>query len=152
MADEAEAGVRELYRRIIDGWNESDGEEFAAPFAEDGIVIGFDGSESEGRAGIAAEMNRIFSDHETGTYVGKVREVRMIGSDAALLRAVAGVIPPGQDDLEPKQNSVQSLLAERGPDGWRVVIYHNTPAQYHGRPEAVESLTEELCGEHLTPE
>jgi uncharacterized protein (TIGR02246 family) len=144
MANDAEAEVRELYRRIIDGWNESSGAAFSAPFAEDGIVIGFDGSESEGRAGIANEMNRIFEDHETGTYVGKVREVRMLGEDTALLRAVAGVIPPGRDDLEPKQNSVQSLIAERGPDGWQVVIYHNTPAQYHGRPEAVESLTEEL--------
>jgi uncharacterized protein (TIGR02246 family) len=144
MADEPEAEVRELYRRIIDGWNQSDGDAFAAPFADDGIVIGFDGSASNGRDTIAEEMNRIFADHETGTYVGKVREVRMLGEDAALLRAVAGVIPAGRDDLEPKQNSEQSLVAERGSDGWRVALYHNTPAQYHGRPEAVESLTEEL--------
>jgi uncharacterized protein (TIGR02246 family) len=144
MADGPEAEVRALYQRIIDGWNQSDGDEFADPFADDGIVIGFDGSESDGRESIAEEMNRIFADHETGTYVGKVREVRMLGPDAALLRAVAGVVPPGRDDLEPKQNSAQSLVAERGPDGWRVVIYHNTPAQYHGRPEAVEELTEEL--------
>jgi uncharacterized protein (TIGR02246 family) len=144
MANDAETEVRELYRRIIEGWNRSDAEEFAAPFADDGVVIGFDGSESNGRDAIAEEMDRIFSDHETGTYVGKVRDVRMIGSDAALLRAVAGVIPPGRDDLEPKQNSAQSLVAERSADGWRVLLYHNTPAQYHGRPEAVESLTEEL--------
>jgi uncharacterized protein (TIGR02246 family) len=144
MADDAEAEVRELYRRIIDGWNQSDGNEFAAPFADDGVVIGFDGSESNGREAIADEMNRIFADHETGTYVGKVRDVRMVGPDAALLRAVAGVIPAGRDDLEPKQNSAQSLVAERSADGWRVVLYHNTPAQYHGRPEAVESLTAEL--------
>jgi uncharacterized protein (TIGR02246 family) len=147
MAPDAESEVRELYRRIIDGWNQSDAEGFAAPFAEDGVVIGFDGSESNGRAAIAEEMDRIFSDHETGTYVGKVREVRMIGSNAALLRAVAGVIPPGRDDLEPKQNSAQSLVAENSGDGWRVLLYHNTPAQYHGRPEAVEKLTEELRSE-----
>jgi uncharacterized protein (TIGR02246 family) len=144
MADAPELEIRELYRRIIDGWNRSDGEEFAAPFADDGIVIGFDGSESNGREAIAEEMSRIFADHETGTYVGKVREVRMLGSDVALLRAVAGVIPPGHDDFEPTQNSAQSLVAERGADGWSVVLYHNTPAQYHGRPEAVESLTAEL--------
>src|SRR4051794_30897618 len=101
MADGPEAEVRELYRRIIDGWNQSNGDEFAAPFADDGIVIGFDGSESDGRESIAEEMNRIFADHETGTYVGKVREVRMLGPDAALLRAIAGVVPPGRDDLEP---------------------------------------------------
>jgi uncharacterized protein (TIGR02246 family) len=144
VGKDAETEVRELYLRIIDGWNRSDAEEFAAPFAEDGVVIGFDGSESNGRDAIAEEMDRIFSDHETGTYVGKVRSVRMIGSDAALLRAVAGVIPPGRDDVEPKQNSAQSLVAQRSAGGWRVLLYHNTPAQYHGRPEAVESLTEEL--------
>jgi uncharacterized protein (TIGR02246 family) len=143
MSD-VETEVRDLYHRLLDGWNRRNAEDFAAPFAPDGEVVGFDGSENSGRAQIAAEMERIFADHATGTYVGKVRRVHELGDGAVMLRAVSGVVPAGESDLEPKLNAVQTLVAERQGDEWRIVLYHNTPAQFHGRPELVESLTEEL--------
>jgi uncharacterized protein (TIGR02246 family) len=142
---------RALYERLLDGWNRADAEAFAAPFAPDGRVVGFDGSETEGRAAIAEEMGRIFADHATGRYVGKVRDVRPLGSGAALLRAVAGMVPAGRSDLEPSLNVVQSLVAERRDDDWSVVLYQNTPAQLHGRPELADALTEELRRELNTP-
>jgi uncharacterized protein (TIGR02246 family) len=79
--------------------------------------------------------------------VGKVRSVRALGSQAALLRAVAGIVPAGRSDLEPKLNAVQTLVAERRAGAWCAVLYQNTPAQLHGRPELVAALTEELRGE-----
>jgi len=141
-ADEAE--IHALYRRLLEGWNGGSGEAFSAGFAEDGEVVGFDGSHTQGRAEIAAEMQRIFDDHATGAYVGKVRSVRMLGPRAAVLRAVAGMVPAGASDLEPKLNAMQTLVAERHEAGWRIVLYQNTPAQFHGRPELVESLSQEL--------
>lgn len=143
-AGELEASVRALYERVLEGWNRASAEAFAASFAEDGEVVGFDGSETRGRSAIAEEMGRIFADHATGRYVGKVRSVRALGSAAALLRAVAGVVPAGRSELEPSLNAVQTVVAEERDGEWRVLLYHNTPAQYHGRPELVESLTEEL--------
>jgi uncharacterized protein (TIGR02246 family) len=113
-------------------------------FAEDGAIVGFDGSQIAGRAAIAAELGRIFADHATGAYVGKVRSVRPLGSGAALLRAVAGMVPAGRSDLEPRLNAVQTLVAERREGTWCAVLYQNTPAQLHGRPELVAELTEEL--------
>ena len=89
-------------------------------------------------------MKRIFADHPTGTYVGKVTSVRLLGTRAALLRAVAGVVPAGRSDLDPKLNAVQALVAEQRDGEWRVVLYQNTPAQFHGRPELAERLTGEL--------
>ena len=139
-----ETAVRELYHRILEAWNRRSADDFAAPFAEDGDVVGFDGSQSTGRAAIAAELARIFADHDTGTYVGKVRNVRSLGPEAAVLRAVAGMVPAGRSELEPKLNAVQTLVAERRDDEWRAVLYQNAPAQLHGRSELVESLTEEL--------
>jgi uncharacterized protein (TIGR02246 family) len=38
-----EAAMSALYEELIAGWNGHDGEAFAAPFAPDGAVIGFDG-------------------------------------------------------------------------------------------------------------
>jgi len=140
----SEREIREIYRRILDGWNRRDAAAFAASFAEDGEVIGFDGSQTAGRASITAEMQRIFSDHATGSYVGKIRSVRMLGVHGALLRAVAGVVPAGQSGLEPKLNAVQALVAEQREGRWQVILYQNTPAQFHGRPDLTEGLTDEL--------
>src|SRR5215210_2313627 len=100
--------VRELYERILSAWNNDDASAFAAPFADDGRVVGFDGSQIHGRDAIEAEMKSIFADHQTGTYVGLVRSVRSLGSDAAVLHAVAGLVPAGQDDVNPDLNAVHA--------------------------------------------
>jgi uncharacterized protein (TIGR02246 family) len=151
MSDDNVGAVRRLYTDILAGWNADDAQAFAAPFADDGTVVGFDGSEVVGRTAIAEAMAEIFADHATGSYIGIVRGVRPIGDGAALLQAISGVVPAGERDVNPDLNAVQTLVAERGDSGWRVVLYQNTPAALHGRPEAREAMTEEFR-EALTPE
>ena len=51
-----EMEVRTLYQQVLNGWNQHDAGAFAAPFAEDGEVIGFDGSQMTGRAEIASTL------------------------------------------------------------------------------------------------
>jgi len=55
---------------------------------------------TDSRSAIDAHLRPIFADHPTASYLAKVREVRMIGRDAALLR-VAGMVPPGARDTSP---------------------------------------------------
>jgi uncharacterized protein (TIGR02246 family) len=148
---QAEVEVEALYRAIIAGWNDDDAEAFAAPLAEDGEVVGFDGSEMRGRAEVARQVGAIMAGHATGSYVGIVRSVRLLAPDVALLRAVAGVVPAGEDDLKPELNSVQSLVATRRDGRWEVDLYHNTPAAWHGQDERAAALTEELRG-RLAPD
>jgi uncharacterized protein (TIGR02246 family) len=136
--------VKILYAELLRTWNSTDAAGFASAFTDDGEVIGFDGSILRGRDVIEAEMARIFADHRTGTYVGIVREVVPVTADVAVARAVAGVVPAGADDLVPALNSVQRLTAVRRDGQWRIALYHNTPAQFHGRPELVEQLTADL--------
>jgi uncharacterized protein (TIGR02246 family) len=69
----AARAVADLYEELIGGWNGRDAGRLAAPFAEDGEVIGFDGSEQAGQVAIARAMRQIFEDHETGAYVSDVR-------------------------------------------------------------------------------
>jgi uncharacterized protein (TIGR02246 family) len=140
----AEAVVANRYEELIAGWNNRDGDRLATPFAEDGTVIGFDGSEQTGRDAIAAEMRRIFEDHEPAAYVAKVRSIRLLGADVAVLRAVVGMIPPGTSELAPDKNAHQTVIAVKRNGDWRIVLFQNTPAQFHGRPELVEQLTAEL--------
>jgi uncharacterized protein (TIGR02246 family) len=142
--EEDEREVRALYARMLEGWNARSGEAFAAPFAEDGEVIGFDGSQQAGRAVIATAMGQIFSDHPTGRYVWKVRGVRLLAPDVALLRAVAGLVPAGQAEIAPALNAVQTLVAAKREGRWSIMLFQNTPAQFHGWPELAERLTDEL--------
>jgi len=136
--------LRALYQRFLDGWNDRSGEAIASLFVEDGYVIGFDGSQHTGRSGIARDLQKIFDDHPTPRYVGKARSVRSLSADAAVLLGVAGMVPPGKDEIEPALHTVQNMTAMRGADRWWIVSLQSTPAQYHGRPQLVEDLTEEL--------
>jgi uncharacterized protein (TIGR02246 family) len=134
---------RELYARLLEAWNARDPDAFAALFAPDGSMIGFDGSEVAA-AEIGEHLGPIFADHPTAAYFAKVRGVRELGPDRALVRAIVGMVPPGSDQLNPATNALQSLVVERASDDWRIVLFQNTQAQYHGRPEAVERHTAEI--------
>jgi uncharacterized protein (TIGR02246 family) len=57
MTTDHVAAITALYHQVLEGWNARDGAAFAAGFAQDGAVIGFDGSEHQGRERIAEEMN-----------------------------------------------------------------------------------------------
>jgi uncharacterized protein (TIGR02246 family) len=129
---------------LITAWNDHDGTAMAAPFADDGVVIGFDGSVSSGMQTISSEMANIFADHETGRYAVKVTSVRELGQHAVILRAIAGLVPPGRTAINPETNSHQSVVAEMQHGQWRIVLLQNTPAHFHGRPSLVEEMTREL--------
>ena len=103
-----EAAVRSLYRDLLDAWNQRDAEGFAAAFVENGSTIGFDGSQHDGRETIAREIGSIFANHQTGKYVGKVRDVQLVTADVAILRAVSAIMPAGQLDLNPATNALQT--------------------------------------------
>ena len=136
--------VRELYRQMLDGWNNRSADAFAVPFAEDGESFGFDGSQLVGRTEIVSTLRQIFVDHPTAPYVSKVKSVTLLSPEVAVLRAIAGMVPPGQSDINPAVNTFQTLIAVKSDGQWRIVLLQNTPAQFHGRPELVQQMTEEL--------
>jgi uncharacterized protein (TIGR02246 family) len=140
---EVGAAVRRLYEELLTAWNDRDARRFAALFARDGSLVGFDGSQVDG-ADVEGHLAPIFAGHPTASYVWKVQEVRPLGSGVVLLRARVGMIPPGQADLNPATNAVQSLVAVEQDGTWRIALFHNTPAQYHGRPDLAEEHTAEM--------
>lgn len=146
MTDQSseETEVRMLYQQLLNAWNERNAKAFAALYEENGNQIGFDGSQVDGKSGIESGMGRIFADHVTAAYISIVREVRFLNRDTTILRAVAGMVPPGQKDINPAVNSIQTLVAVKQTGSWKIALFHNTPAAFHGRPEAVEQLTAEL--------
>ncbi len=147
-----DAQIRALYASFLDGWNRRSGAAVAAGFADDGDIIGFDGTHHRGRLSIAADLRAVFGSHQTPAYVAVVRSVRPIAENVAVLIANAGMIPAGGSDLDPDLHTVHTLVAvDEGSGRWRISLFQSTPAGFHAFPEEREALTEELRG-LLTPQ
>ncbi|MFB5166486.1 SgcJ/EcaC family oxidoreductase [Parageobacillus toebii] len=144
MNSSASNEVIALYQKLLDGWNNRNAVAMAEQFTEKGELIGFDGSQAIGREEIFSHLQPIFESYPTPSYVSKVKDVRFLGSEIAILRAIAGMVPPGHLDIDPKFNAHHTLVAVKSEEGWRIELFQNTLAQFHGRPELVGQMTEEL--------
>jgi uncharacterized protein (TIGR02246 family) len=138
------AEIETIHKELLSFWNKQDAKGMASLFAEDANVIGFDGSQINGKSDIELEMQKIFKDHETSRYIWKVQEVKFLNNGTALLRAVVGMVPPGKRDIKPDVNAIQSLIATLQSGSWKISLFQNTPARFDGRPELVEKLNSEL--------
>ena len=139
-----EKAVRLVYRHLLQAWNNMNAEEYAGLFDKDANLIGFDGSQANGREEILSHLTGIFENHKTGKYVSLVKEVRFLDSGIAILRAVTGLVPPGQKDISPDKNAIQTAVLEKKGAKYQIVLFQNTPAAFHGRPAELEKLTAEL--------
>lgn len=142
--DSNEQQIIAVYQQLLDAWNIQNARGMADLFTKDGEQIGFDGSQVIGQTEIFSHLSPIFEHHETARFVSKVKAVRFLSTDIAILRAIAGMITPGQSDINPNVNTHQTMVVIRAEGTWRIVLFQNTPAQFHGRPELVEQMTAEL--------
>ena len=140
----ADRETRDLYRQLLETWNKRNARDFALLFAPNGNIVGFDGTQVFGQLDVGAHLSEVFSHHQTARYVSIVREVRSLTEGATILSAVAGMVPPGKDDINPELNSVQTMVAVRRSGALRIALFQNTPAALHGRPDDAKMLTEEL--------
>jgi uncharacterized protein (TIGR02246 family) len=134
----AERETRELYRRLLEAWDKRNARDFALLFAPDGNIVGFDGTQVFGQAEIGAHLSEIFSHHQTPRYVSIVREILSLTAGATILSAVAGMVPPGKDDINPEVNAVQTMIAVRTSGAWKIALFQNTPAAFHDRPDTAK--------------
>jgi uncharacterized protein (TIGR02246 family) len=116
-----EVAVRALYTQLMDGWNKGSGEAFAAPFAEDGHLIAFDGTHFKGRDEIVSFHQPLFDKWLKGTrLVGEVESVRFLSPDVALMHALGGTVMRGKSRPAPERDSIQTLVAIKRNDEWRL--------------------------------
>ncbi|SFB07100.1 MULTISPECIES: SgcJ/EcaC family oxidoreductase [unclassified Bacillus (in: firmicutes)] len=144
METSASNDIHTLYQNLMDTWNRRNARDMADLFGESGELIGFDGSTAKGSNEIFSHLALIFENHPTAPYVSKIKDVRFLSSTVAVLRAIGGMIPIGQSDLESKLNAHHTLVAVQHNEKWSTDLFQNTPAAFHGRPELVEEMTNEL--------
>jgi uncharacterized protein (TIGR02246 family) len=143
--DDWTASARQVYFALLDDWNRQDAQAMAARFAERGSMVGFDGSAVDGRTAIEAHLLPIFEQHPTPLFAAKVREVRrMAGGQTLLLRGVAGMWPRDGTDLNPDLNAVQTMVLSLCDGVYRIEMFQNTPAAFHGRTDERDRLSAEL--------
>jgi uncharacterized protein (TIGR02246 family) len=122
-----ERAVRALYQELMDGWNRGSGEDFAAAFTEDGDLVAFDGTHFKGREEIAPFHQELFEKWMKGTrLVGKVKDVRFPSPDVALMHAVGSTVMRGKSEPSPERDSIQTLVAVRQGEEWRLAAFQNT--------------------------
>lgn len=129
-----EGAVRGLYEQLMDGWNQGSGAAYAAVFAGDGDLIGFDGTHLKGRQKIAPFHQRLFETYLKGTrLVGQVTGVRSLSPDVALMHAVGGTVMRGKSKPSPARDSIQTLVAVKRGGEWRLAAFQNTRVRHMGR-------------------
>ena len=126
-----EAAVRGLYEQLMKGWNRGSGAEFAAVFAEDGDLVAFDGTHFEGRQEIATFHQELFDKWLKGTrLVGRVKSVRFLGPNVALMHAVGSTVMRGKTEPSPERDSILKLMAVREGDQWRLAALGSTTSGF----------------------
>jgi len=139
-----EQAVRALQREIIEGWNARDAAAMTRSWSTGAAMVGYDGTQKQGRDAAREAMAAVFAHHEVARYVCLVREVRPLAPGVALLQAHAGMVPPGKDTVMPQRHAVQTLVAVLRDGRWQTEVFQNTPARWDGREDDVRALTREL--------
>jgi uncharacterized protein (TIGR02246 family) len=143
-AGSEEAPIEQLYRDMIEAWNQRDSKKMAAAFDADAFIIGFDGTQHRGAKDFEDSVGQIFLHHVTPPYLSKIKSVRFLTADVAQLEAIVGMIPPQKTELDPKLHALQVMTAVRRSRQWVIVHFQSTPAQFHGRPELAAAMTQEI--------
>jgi uncharacterized protein (TIGR02246 family) len=129
-----EAAVRALYQQMMDGWNQGSGKAFAAPFADEGDFIAFDGTHFKGRSEIASSHQPLFDKWLKGTrLVGQVTSIRFLSPEVALMHATGGTVMRGKSAPSPERDSIQTLVATKRGGQWRLTAFQNTRIRPIGR-------------------
>jgi uncharacterized protein (TIGR02246 family) len=129
-----EAVVRTLYQRLMDGWNDGNADAFAAPFAEDGDLVAFDGTHFKGRSDIVAFHHRLFQTYLKGTRLtGEVTDLRFLNNNVAVMHAAGSTIMRGKSFPSPERDSIQTLVAVRLNGSWQLAAFQNTRIRPMGR-------------------
>jgi uncharacterized protein (TIGR02246 family) len=129
---EYEAASREaivdLLHRMEHAWNTGDAGAYAASFTENSDYIAFDGTHLRGRGANARHHQQLFDSvlRNARLVFEGLPAVRFVGDDVAIVHAMGSVLFPWQRRVTPKRRSNQTLVAVRGPEGWRFAAFHNT--------------------------
>jgi uncharacterized protein (TIGR02246 family) len=117
-----EAAIRAIPQRMADAWNTGDGVAFAAPFAEDADFIAFEGTHLKGREEITSFHVHAFDKLVKGSHLEcKVKFVRFLNPELALMHSHADITLPGQTKPSPSRDSMELFVVAKRDGSWQAV-------------------------------
>ena len=130
--DEAIAG---LVAGLDLAWNAHDAAAFARLFAEDADFTNVRGMQARGRDGVERFMAPLFGTMFAGSVQQVLRSTTRYLTDGLAAvdvwwAMVGARMLDGQP--RPKRYGLINLVLRRGPEGWRILVWHNT--EYAARP------------------
>lgn len=137
--------IQVLYHRFLEAWNWRNARAMADLFADRGELIGYDGSLEIGRENVffctSTPSLKIIQPQDSPAK-SKMCDC-WVEISSYYVPSPAWCLP-GQSDINPKVNTHHTLATEKNGEKWQIQLFQNTPAEFDGRPELVEQMTEEL--------
>jgi uncharacterized protein (TIGR02246 family) len=122
-----EAALRTCLEELNAAWARGDADGFAAVFTEDADYIAFDGTHWKGRREIAESHRPLFQGFLKGSRLaGESQTIRFLSPEVALIHSKGAVLLAGQRKPARGRLSVQTLVAVKRPEGWRLAAFQNT--------------------------
>lgn len=122
-----EKKIEDIISGIVDAWTQADAKSFAAFFAEDADFMVWFGLHMQGRNEISFGHNMIFNDfYANTTWNLKIKKIRFIGKNLALVHAAGAVVKNG-DPIPEEPDAVPLIVLNRAENDWEIIALQNTP-------------------------
>ncbi|GAA3167995.1 MULTISPECIES: SgcJ/EcaC family oxidoreductase [Nonomuraea] len=122
-----ETAVLAVVKGVHDAWNKNDADLFVADYLDDASAT-LPGSYMESRGEIQGSIGFLFSGPMKGTGASeKVRSVRFVNDETAVVVTETGVLLPGESEAPPQRTSYATWVLAKRDDGWKIAAYCNSP-------------------------
>ena len=118
--------LKALFQRLCQAWTDGDAPAYGACFTTDCDYVSFDGTRAHGRDQVIESHDRLFRGVLFGSaLVGEVESIRYVSHDVAVLHGTGSVLVAWRSELPKRRRTRNTVVAVRGPEGWRFSAIHN---------------------------
>jgi uncharacterized protein (TIGR02246 family) len=142
--------LRALFQQLCQAWTDGDAAAYGACFTTDCDYVSFDGTRAHGQEQVIESHDTLFRGVLFGSaLVGEVESIRYVAHDVAVLHGTASVLVAWRSTLPKRRFTRNTLVAVRGPHGWRFTAIHNgrvRPVQIPGLDSLPAQFARRLVG------
>jgi uncharacterized protein (TIGR02246 family) len=128
--------ITALFDQMCRAWTAGDAVAYGHCFTLDCDYVSFDGYREQGRDAMVASHDKLFRGVLFGSaLVGRVESIRHVVDGVALVHATGSVLVAWRKRLPKRRLTRNTIVAVRGPEGWRYAAIHNGRIRPVGIPE-----------------
>jgi uncharacterized protein (TIGR02246 family) len=141
--------ISALFEEMCQAWTDGDAAAYGRCFTADCDYVSFDGYREQGRDGMVASHDKLFRGVLFGSaLVGEVESIRHLADGVAVMHATGSVLVAWRRRLPRRRLTRNTIVAVRGPEGWRCAAIHNGRIRPVGipSPDSVPARTARAPG------